>query len=253
MRNLLITLSMLCTSQFLKAQKVGDSTISYMDTINIHGKIIDEMGKPVNNALVFSETFDQNKNYIKTASDSLGLFSLSGIKPTDLIRVRTKSIAIVKPLNGSRFLLIEMLPQEIRKLNNYPVAFNVSAKRLLPKKKYQYKYNRKDTTVYDFHPFGYPKLAEYPGGIRKFYDFVKANIKYPQKAVKNNIEGMVAIRFTIDNLGGYKNFVVLQDLGFGCAEELIRVILSSKKWIPASNGFTVEQIFTIEIPFKLDD
>lgn len=242
---------LLLASLSLKAQKGRDSIIISMDTINIHGKVINEKGEPVKNATVFSETYDEDFNYIRTITDRNGLFKLNGIKPTDWIRVRSATTAIEKQVNGSRFLLLTMEPFHLMRLNKDPADFNITAKRLSSKEKLIIK--RKDTTIYEFHPFGYPKSAEYPGGLKKFYEFVKGNIKYPQKAVIKNIEGSVIIKFIIDVKGNYKDFVTLQDIGYGCAEEVIRVINSSKKWNPALNGLTVEQTFTLEIPFKLID
>ncbi|WP_293307462.1 TonB family protein [Pedobacter sp. UBA5917] len=251
MKKYILFYLLLLTALSLKAQKSADSIVFSTDTINIYGKVIDEKGKPVKNARVLSETWDKDFNYIRTITDGNGLFKLNGIKPTDWIRVRAATTAIEKPINGSRFLLLTMVPLHPLELNKDPAAFNIVAKRLSSKEKLLVK--RKDTTIYDFHPFGYTKSAEYPGGLKKFYEFVKYNIKYPQKAILNNIEGTVVIKFTIDEKGNYKNFITLQDLGYGCAEEVIRVINSSKKWIPALSGITVEQNISIEIPFKLVD
>lgn len=251
MKRYILFYLLLISSSSLKAQKGRDSIIISMDTINIHGKIVDEKGEPVKNATVLSETYDKDFNYIKTTSDRNGVFKLYGIKPTDWIRARTATTAIEKPINGSRFLSLTMLPFHPMGLNKEPAIFNVTAKRLSSKEKLIIK--RKDTTIYEFHPFGYPKSAEYPGGSKKFYDFVKSNINYPQKAIVKNIEGMVVIKFIINAKGNYKDFIILQDIGYGCAEEVIRVIKSSKKWNPALNGFGVDQSFTIEIPFKLID
>lgn len=235
-----------------KAQTTNDSVIVSLDTINIHGKVIDERGEPVTNATILSESFDKDYNYLITNSDNKGEFRLEGIKAADVIRVRTPTMAIEKHVNGSRFLLIQMLPREILKMNNDPVRFDISANRIYPKDKYSYK--TKDTTIYyGFHPFGYLKNAEFPGGIGKFYEFIKHHIKYPQRAIKKNIEGMVKIQFTIDNTGNYKNFIILQDIGYGCAQEVIKIVKTSRKWIPGQNGSVVEQTFTLDIPFKLLD
>jgi hypothetical protein len=229
----------------VKAQKGGDSIIFSVDTINIYGKVIDEKGSPIKNATVLSDS-----HYTSTITDQNGLFKLDGIKPTDWIRVRTATTAIEKPINGSRFLLLTTVPFHPKDLNKDPAAFNITAKRISSKEKLIVKI--KDTTIiYDFHPFGHTKSAEYPGGEKKFYEFVKNNIIYPQQAILKNMEGMVIIKFIIDGKGNYKDFITLQDIGYGCADEVIRVIKSSKRWNPAVSGLTVEQSFVLEIPFKL--
>ena len=89
--------------------------------------------------------------------------------------------------------------------------------------------------------------------LQKFYDFINNNILYPEKAIKNNIEGMVTVEFTIDTSGNYKDFIVIRDIGYGCSEEVLKVIKKSKKWNSALNGTLVNQRVSLEVPFKLLD
>ncbi len=234
------------------AQSKEDSIDVTIDTINIRGKVIDERGNPVSGAQILSETNDKDYGFIQSKTDIDGLFSLNGIAPKNRIRVRTKDYAVEQDLKGSRYLLITLSP--LSKLNLIPdeQRLDITAKRTSARPKYTYKIKNK-IVDYGFHPFGHYSQANYPGGISKFYTFVQKNVVYPEKAILNNIEGVVAIEFTVDKLGNLKDFLVVKDIGYGCSEEVLRVVKTSRKWNSAMNGLPVEQRVSIEIPFKLTD
>ncbi|RYG21235.1 MAG: hypothetical protein EOO07_03120 [Chitinophagaceae bacterium] len=234
------------------AQTTRQQVIISVDTVNISGKLVTEQGLPIYNALVLSETFGENHKYIQTTTDINGEFNLKGIKPTDRLRFRTAMMAVEYNLNGSRYLVAVMIPMLKLELNSFKAPFSIEAKRVASKEKYSYKTT--DTLInVGFHPFGHYAPATYPGGLFKFYNFIKTNIVYPDRAIKGNVEGLVAIEFTIDRSGNYKDFLVVRDLGYGCAEEVLRVIKKSKKWNSAVLGNPVEQRISLQVPFKLLD
>ena len=39
--------------------------------------------------------------------------------------------------------------------------------------------------------------SEYPGGIEGLRSFIKNNLKYPQKALENKIEGNVLVKYKV--------------------------------------------------------
>ena len=134
------------------AQSKKDSIEVLRDTININGKVIDDRGNAVNNALVLSETFDKNNRLIKTKTNKDGLFFLNGITPKNTIRVRVDKIAVEQNLNGSRYLLITLSPLSKLNLKADEQRLDITAKRVSPKLKYSFKV--KDTVInYGFHPF----------------------------------------------------------------------------------------------------
>lgn len=102
---------------------------------------------------------------------------------------------------------------------------------------------------------GYPKQvdipAEFPGGINKARQFIADNLKYPAKAMANDIEGTVTTKFTIEVDGTLSNIQILKKLGYGCDEEVIRVLKGMPKWNPArEKGKTVKSYFTMPVNFK---
>ena len=99
--------------------------------------------------------------------------------------------------------------------------------------------------------FGYvEKMPEFPGGQAKLYQYIAANIQYPEEARKNNIRGKVTTQFVVTAEGKITNIKIIQNLGFGCDEEAIRVLSSMPDWIPGShNGKPVPVTFYLPVKF----
>jgi periplasmic protein TonB len=87
------------------------------------------------------------------------------------------------------------------------------------------------------------------------YDVVKyidSNLRYPDAAKENNIEGRVMVRFLVDDDGSIKDCSVARGLEQGCDNEAVRVISGMRKWNPAKqNGKAVPVYFTYPVIFKL--
>ncbi|MOA34470.1 Gram-negative bacterial tonB protein [compost metagenome] len=74
-------------------------------------------------------------------------------------------------------------------------------------------------------------------------------MKYPKEALKNNIQGRVAVTFYVDTLGKVKDVRLLKGIGYGCDEEAIRIVKSMPDWIPAIRPVKVQM--TLPIMFDL--
>jgi protein TonB len=89
-----------------------------------------------------------------------------------------------------------------------------------------------------------------PGGDLQAY-FAK-NIKYPQKAINQDIEGKVFVTFVVTSAGDVDDVKLLKGIGYGCDEEAIRVVKSMPKWTPGKNGGREVKVrMNIPIVFKL--
>jgi len=73
-------------------------------------------------------------------------------------------------------------------------------------------------------PHKFLKMPSFPGGKSSFREFVKENLRYPEEALKNNIQGTVYLDYTVDNIGVVENIAVTRGIGYGCDEEAIRLI-----------------------------
>jgi protein TonB len=91
------------------------------------------------------------------------------------------------------------------------------------------------------------------GEINKFR-IIQDNIKYPQKAIKDNIFGTVMIAFFINQDGKAVDHEIIKSIGGGCDEEALRVVkLIPDEWIPGiyNNKETEVQVI-IPITFQLN-
>ncbi len=84
--------------------------------------------------------------------------------------------------------------------------------------------------------------------------FTKEHLKYPKKALKDSLQGMVIVKFNISATGMIENPIVHKDLGGGCGAEAIRLLKLSNKllgrWTPAyQNGKAIAIQYTMPIRF----
>jgi protein TonB len=97
------------------------------------------------------------------------------------------------------------------------------------------------------------KAAEFPGGVEGWTKYLIENLKYPKKAIKQNIQGMVKVQFRVDSTGKVSEITALNNPGGGLAEEAVRIIANGPNWIPAEqNGRKVIFRQIQAIYFKLE-
>lgn len=72
----------------------------------------------------------------------------------------------------------------------------------------------------------------FPGGMMKFYDFIKENLKYPDKARENGVEGRVVLSFVVEKDGSFSDIKVLRSVSRECDAEAVRLLVASQKWDP---------------------
>jgi periplasmic protein TonB len=77
------------------------------------------------------------------------------------------------------------------------------------------------------------KHAEFPGGAEGWRTYLMQNLRYPNKALKKNIQGVVRVEFLVDHDGNISEVKGLNDPGGGLMEEAVRIIKYGPKWQPA--------------------
>jgi TonB family protein len=87
-----------------------------------------------------------------------------------------------------------------------------------------------DPKVYDFAAL--ERKPAFDGGNPAFKNYLKENLKYPKKAERNNVSGIVFLSFIVEVDGSITNVKVIRSLGSGTDEEAVRVLKESPKWIP---------------------
>ena len=96
------------------------------------------------------------------------------------------------------------------------------------------------------------KEPEFRGGIAEFYRFLSKNIKFPEGMLTKNVQGKVFITLTVETDGSLSDIKTVKDIGFGAANEAIRVLKLSPKWEPGyQNGQRVRVRYTIPISFAI--
>jgi TonB family protein len=93
---------------------------------------------------------------------------------------------------------------------------------------------------------------EYVGGMDALYKYLTENLRYPEQAKADNIQGRVLVNFVVMNDGSVVNVEVARGIGGGCDEEAVRVVKAMPKWKPAvSDGKAVNVQYALPITFKL--
>ena len=103
-----------------------------------------------------------------------------------------------------------------------------------------------DNNIYN--SAGIEVKPEFPGGIAKFYGFIKNNFTPPDEP---GLKGQVFVSFVVEKDGSLTDIKVLRDVGFGSGKEAERVLRKCPKWTPAEqNGKKVRCSY--QIPIKIE-
>ncbi|QEM08499.1 TonB family protein [Mucilaginibacter rubeus] len=254
MRSFFSLLLILAASRLFAQQTKKDSIVK-RDTINIHGYVYDEAGKPVKYIELRSSQkyIDFDRVNITTRTDTSGHFTLEGVKFNDTLTVEENILYASTPIynEGSRFLIIH-LPFAALKDVNQKGQMIISAKRTRAKTVPSFIRKSSDDPYCPF--IGLHLAPRYKSGNERFIQLVNQQVLYPAKAIENNIEGTVQIAFKVEKDGTLTGFKVLKGIGYGCEEELINAIKRLGGWIPGiDNGRPILMTQTVSVEFKLTD
>jgi TonB family protein len=242
----LILMYNMSEAQNATINKGGYSTIR-KDTINVNGIVYDYLDQPVKQQLIHTPL--SGLYPITSYTDDDGRFILKGVSPKDTLIMDFADNYIKIPNNGSRYLEI-YLPKFKPNQVNLPYG-NVTAIRKLKKN---------PSTVFKISPESCcilsirARAAFKNGGNEGFLKFVQSNIRYPQKAIDNNIEGEVEVIFNIEKDGSLSNIRLARGIGYGCDEQVLNAVKKSPNWRPAKDGVQSQvNQSSVTINFKLTD
>jgi len=95
-------------------------------------------------------------------------------------------------------------------------------------------------------------FPRFPGGDEARLYYLRQHIRYPEKALKNKIQGVVVVVFIIETDGSLSNIDVSNRIGGGCEEEAIRVTREMPKWESGKrNGRNVRVMVRMPIVFRI--
>lgn len=96
------------------------------------------------------------------------------------------------------------------------------------------------------------QMPEFPGGMKEMLKFLQENVKYPENAMKNNVQGRVIVQFVIEKDGTPTEFKVARSVDPDLDAEALRVLQTMPKWKPGmQRGKIVRVKFTVPVSFKL--
>jgi protein TonB len=97
--------------------------------------------------------------------------------------------------------------------------------------------------------------SSYPGGTQAWQRYLNKNLRFPDEAINNEIQGTVLVQFIVDRDGNVSEVQAVggPDQG-GLRDEAVRVIKKSGKWTPAvQNGRNVKSYKKQPITFRMGE
>ena len=95
---------------------------------------------------------------------------------------------------------------------------------------------------------------QFRGGINMMRRFVAENVVFPEDAMDRGVNGSVYASFVIERDGSVTDIKIVKGLGYGCDEEVIRVLKKMPTWKAAEkNGEKVRMRMQIPVSFRSED
>ena len=97
-------------------------------------------------------------------------------------------------------------------------------------------------------------MPSFPGGTAALMKFLSENVKYPEQAEKDSIQGRVVCKFTVGEDGSISDITVAKSVHPLLDAEAVRALSLMPKWIPGKqNGQPSKANYTLPITFRLED
>lgn len=94
--------------------------------------------------------------------------------------------------------------------------------------------------------------AAFPGGQAALMKWLSSNLRYPERAQQNDIQGRVIVKFVVNADGSIEQASVVKGVDKDLDAEALRVVRKMPRWQPGkNNGVAVRSYFTLPVTFKL--
>lgn len=102
------------------------------------------------------------------------------------------------------------------------------------------------------HPDRPDEMPSFQGGtLRDFHAWIARQVRYPHEEAKQNIQGRVIARFTVEPDGSIGNIRIIRAPSDGLARELSRVLALSPRWTPGKkDGKAIPVDMVLPVDFK---
>jgi len=96
------------------------------------------------------------------------------------------------------------------------------------------------------------EMPQFPGGETALRKYIAENVRYPEMAKENDIQGTVYVRFVVDEKGKVTNVELLRGVDPLLDKEALRVVSSLPNWKPGKQrGKAVKVSHSVPIKFAL--
>ena len=96
--------------------------------------------------------------------------------------------------------------------------------------------------------------AEFPGGMAALMKWLNNNMRYPEAAQQNDIQGRVIVNFVVEKDGSIANVKIAKGVDKDLDREALRVVKKMPKWQPGkNNGVAVRSYFNLPVTFRLQN
>ena len=94
--------------------------------------------------------------------------------------------------------------------------------------------------------------AEFPGGMTALMKWLSNNIRYPEAAQQNDVQGRVIVKFIVEKDGSVSQAQIVKGVDKDLDKEALRVVNKMPKWQAGkNNGVAVRSYFTLPVNFRL--
>lgn len=95
-------------------------------------------------------------------------------------------------------------------------------------------------------------VPEFPGGMPALMTWLGANVRYPETAQINNVQGRVVVKFVVEKNGSIAQVEVVKGVDKDLDKEAVRVVSKMPKWSPGKkDGVPVRAYFNLPVTFRL--
>lgn len=186
-------------------------------TFYIEGIVTTEDGEPITGATVSIQGTGR-----KTVTDEIGLFSIDA----------DFNHYIIIRADGMENISMTVSPFLMDQKDAYSIVMR--------KKSGEKVYSSVET------------MPQYPGGMKYFKRYIDRNLKYPEEAKRNKIEGVVVMQFVVEKNGDITSPRVVRKLEASLDSVAMNLIKGMPRWTPASDhGVKVRCKYSVPIAFKI--
>lgn len=95
---------------------------------------------------------------------------------------------------------------------------------------------------------------QYPGGQEALDQYLTTNMKYPEMARENGVEGVVDVTFTVKADGTIGNIKIARMVDPDLESEAIRLVKNMPKWQPADkDGQAIDAPASVKVNFVIPE